>query len=278
MEISDLRGTTALVTGAASGIGRATAEAFGRRGAALVVCDRDAEGLAEAERAFTGLGVRVVARTVDVADRTAMQRFADDVLGTAGPPDILVNNAGVGLGARFQDTSLDDWDWVIDINLKGVVHGCHFFVPAMIARGRPGHVVNLSSLAGYVATQSLAAYATTKFAVLGLSEALREELAPHGIGVTAVCPGVIDTPITRNARMKGALADASARDQMSRFYQRRGYGPDTVARGILRAIERNRAVAPVSPESRIFYYAKRLAPGALGWLTRRMAARRPGRP
>jgi NAD(P)-dependent dehydrogenase (short-subunit alcohol dehydrogenase family) len=153
------------------------------------------------------------------------------------------------------------------------VHGVHCFVPAMVRRGRGGHVVNVSSMAGYVASSTLPAYATTKFAVLGLSESLREELAPHGIGVTAVCPGIIDTAIVRTTPLRGAGLEAR-REEMVRAYRRRAYGPERVAENVLRAVQRNRAVAPISPEAWIFYYGKRWAPGLVRWIGARVARRR----
>jgi NAD(P)-dependent dehydrogenase (short-subunit alcohol dehydrogenase family) len=196
-----------------------------------------------------------------------------------------MNNAGVGLGARFLDTTLEDWEWVIGINLWGVVLGCHFFVPPMVTRGTGGHVVNVSSAAGYVATEQLAAYSTTKFGVFGLSEALRSELRPHRIGVTTVCPGIINTPITRSARTRGTAATPEARAQLVSFYERRNYGPERVAAHVLRAIERNRPVAPITPEAHALYLMKRFAPNLTGrlnaWLGSRMERRalhgsRPG--
>lgn len=184
-----------------------------------------------------------------------------------------MNNAGVGLGGGFLDTSLEDWDWILGINLRGVVHGCHFFLPKMAARGRGGHVVNVASAAGFVASEALSAYATTKFAVVGLSEALRDELTPHGIGVTAICPGIIDTPITGSAQLRGKAARPGAREQMMEFYRRRNYGPERVAAKILKAVARNAAVAPVSPEAWMLYLLKRLAPGFVARLNRWMANR-----
>jgi NAD(P)-dependent dehydrogenase (short-subunit alcohol dehydrogenase family) len=260
VDVRDLRGRTALVTGAGSGIGRETALALGRAGADLVICDLSQTGLEETTSALIAIGRRVIARRVDVASRDDMATFADEVHRQVEAVDILVNNAGVGLGGGFLDTTLDDWDWIIAINVRGVVHGCHFFVPPMVARKRGGHVVNVSSAAGYVATAQLAAYATTKFAVFGLSEALRDELGPHGIGVTAVCPGIINTPITGSARMRGPTATPEMRAALVAFYQRRNYGPQRVAANILRAIARNRAVAPISPEAWAMYVLKRLSP------------------
>ena len=271
MDTSNLHGRTVLVTGAGSGIGRETALLSARRGADLVVCDVDEVGLEETERRARELDRSVFARKVDVADRDQMRAFADAVHAEVGTVDLLVNNAGVGLAARFLDTELEDWDWIVAINVIGVVHGCHFFVPKMVERGTGGHVVNLSSMAGFFATPALNAYTTTKFAVLGFSEALRAELQPHGIGVTAICPGIINTPITASARARGAADDPKVRERLVRMYARRNYGPDRVARNILRAVERNRAVAPVAVEAWVAYALTRLSPRLAGRLARRTA-------
>jgi NAD(P)-dependent dehydrogenase (short-subunit alcohol dehydrogenase family) len=269
VETSSLAGRTVLVTGAGSGIGQATALLAARRGADLVVCDLDEGGLAETEAEARSLGREVLARRVDVANRDQMTEFAAAVGESLGAVDLLVNNAGVGLGAKFLDTELADWDWIVSINLMGVVHGCKLFVPAMVERGAGGHVVNVSSVAGYLASPPLAAYSTTKFGVLGLSEALREELQPHGIGVTAICPGLINTPITTSSRMRGIAADPARRERMRAMYERRNYGPDRVARNILKAVQRDRVVAPVSPEAWFAYGLKRLSPRLAGWVVRK---------
>jgi NAD(P)-dependent dehydrogenase (short-subunit alcohol dehydrogenase family) len=273
VDVRDLRGKTALVTGAGSGIGRETAFALGRAGADVVVCDVNEIGLEETAGALRARGRTVIARRVDVADRAAMAAFAAEVHAQLPAVDILVNNAGIALGGGFLDTTLDDWEWIVGINLRGVVHGCHFFIPPMVARAQGGHVVNVSSAAGYIASAQLAAYATTKFAVLGLSEALRDELAPHGIGVTTVCPGIINTPITASARLRGSAASAEMRAALVGFYQRRNYGPARVAANILKAIGRNRAVAPVSPEAWVLYFLKRWVPGVTARLNRRSTER-----
>jgi NAD(P)-dependent dehydrogenase (short-subunit alcohol dehydrogenase family) len=274
MDVRDLSGKTALVTGAASGIGRSTALAFARRGADLFLCDLDEAGLAETERGAIELGRNVFCAHVDVANRDEMAAFATAVHERTDAVDILMNNAGVAIGGGFLDTTAEDWDWIVGINLIGVVNGCQSFAPAMVRAKRGGHIVNLSSAAGYLASEALAAYSTTKFAVLGLSEALRDELVRHRIGVTAVCPGIIDTPITRNSRLRGAALDRpEARTQVIETYRRRGYGPDRVAENILKAIGRNRAVAPISIEAWGSYYLKRFAPWALAWLTARAGAR-----
>ncbi len=189
MDVRNLDGRTVLVTGAASGIGRATALACGRRGASLVLCDVNEAGLADTASQLRALGRAVLTRRVDVSKEGEMREFADVVHGEREAVDLLINNAGVGLGAGFLDTSLEDWEWILGINLRGVILGCHFFIPKMVARGRGGHVVNVSSMAALAPSETLSAYSTTKCAVLGLSEALADELGRHGIGVTAVCPG-----------------------------------------------------------------------------------------
>lgn len=268
MDVTNLSGKTALVTGAASGIGKATALAFARRGANLVICDLNEAALAAATVELRALGHDVLAQRVDVADRDQMRDFAAAVHARVDAVDILMNNAGVALGAGFLDTTIDDWDWILGINLRGVIHGCHFFVPPMVARGRGGHVINLSSTAGFLASEAMVAYATTKFAVLGLSESMRDELAQHHIGVTAVCPGMINTPITRSARVRGLYARPDMHQGMITMFERRNYTPERVAENILKAVQRNRMVAPISPEAWTMYYVKRFVPGVLAWLQR----------
>jgi NAD(P)-dependent dehydrogenase (short-subunit alcohol dehydrogenase family) len=262
MDWKDLRGRTVLVTGAASGIGRETALAFARRGADLELCDLNAQGLERTAADIRALGRGAAAtHVVDVSDAGQMARVADAVHARLPALDVLMNNAGVAIGGAFLDTQLADWQWILGINVMGVVHGCHYFVPAMVKRGGGGHVINVASAAGYVSNGGLSAYSTTKFGVVGLSEALRHELAPHRIGVTVICPGIVDTPITSVARLVGAAATDEVRKRMIGIYQHRGYGPDRVAKHVLRAAERNRAVAPITPEAWLMYYGKRFVPG-----------------
>jgi NAD(P)-dependent dehydrogenase (short-subunit alcohol dehydrogenase family) len=273
MDVRNLSGKTVVVTGAASGIGRATALAFARRGADLAICDLNQQGLEETESEIRRLGRNVIQARVDVADPAQMEAFADRVHQKVEAVDILMNNAGVAVGGGFLYTTLEDWEWILGVNVRGVVHGCHFFVPRMVEAGPGRHVINVASSAGHVATETLAAYGTTKFAVVGLSEALREELSRYGIGVTAVCPGIINTPITHAARLRGPEATPQARERMIDMYQRRNYPPERVAEKVLNAVQRNRAVAPVSPEAWAMYLMKRFVPGLVERLKLRLSER-----
>jgi NADP-dependent 3-hydroxy acid dehydrogenase YdfG len=247
-----------VVTGAGSGIGRATALAFAAQGARIVACDLDQARL-DALRAELGDRALVI-RKVDVADRAQMAELAAAI----DSVDVIVNNAGVGLGGAFLDTSLDDWDWLLGINLRGVVHGCHFFLPKMIARGAGGHVVNISSILGVYAAPNVSAYVASKFAVRGLSQSLRAELAPHRIGVTAICPGMIATSIIDGGRVSGEIS--TRRHNVARTFRERGAPPERVAAAILDAVRTNPAVRTVGTDAYVIAALQWLAPRALARL------------
>ncbi|HEX3593948.1 MAG TPA: SDR family NAD(P)-dependent oxidoreductase [Polyangiaceae bacterium] len=264
-----------VVTGAASGIGQATAIAFAERGAKLFLCDIDHPRLAGTVQAVGRTGAEVHSFEVDVSNRDAMKSFAETVHSRIPAVDVLVNNAGVGLGGGFLDTTLDDWEWILSINLLGVVHGCHFFVPQMVRAARRGQVVNVASAAGLLAPPDLAAYGATKYAVVGLSEALREELRPHDISVTTICPGMINTPITRSSRLRGARA--GSRERLIRMYEDRGYGPERVAEAIVGAVVHRRGLVPVTPEAWLLYVLKRVMPNVTPQLLQRIVEARLAR-
>lgn len=262
MPISDFRNKLAVVTGAGSGIGRTTALALADRGANLAICDIHDENLQQVAQTLRERGAKVVAEKVDVSSAEQMEAFAGSVGEQMGPADILVNNAGVGLIGSILETSLDDWDWVVGVNLKGVIHGVHFFVPPMVQRARGGHIINIASLAGIMGSSNLGAYSTTKFAVVGLSESLRDELRSHDIGVTAICPGFIKTAIADSSRYLGKLGEAGAQKSITATFDKQARPPEKVAEAIIDAIENDRALVPVNPEAKALYWAKRIAPDA----------------
>jgi NAD(P)-dependent dehydrogenase (short-subunit alcohol dehydrogenase family) len=249
----------AVVTGAAGGIGRATALALRARGLTVVCADVDERGAAE-------VGVPYA---VDVADPVAMERFAAWVREEYGPPFVLVNNAGVGIGGSFFDHTVADWRRIIDVNLMGVVHGCLFFGPEMVARGR-GHIVNVASAAAFTPSRMLPAYGATKAGVLMLSECLRAELAGTGVGVSAVCPGFVATGIYRAARYAGVSGteETRRRELAERMAARWAPGPETVARAVIRAVERDRPVVPVTAGAWGAYALARVSPALLRRLAR----------
>lgn len=267
----DLDGRVALVTGAASGIGRETALLLALQGMKLVLCDLNAEGLEAIRVEVDGISSCLVAEVVDVANREAMAAFAEAVHAQVPAVDLLVNNAGVGLAGQALSMGMDDWDWILSINLYGVIHGCHYFIPPMAARGQGGHVVNVSSMLGYFPSPDVIGYATAKFGVFGMSQCLRMDLAPQGIGVSVICPGIIRTGIIDATRFRGREDAEQTRKQVKRQYVGRNYGPDRVAAAILKAVRRNKAVMPVSPEARLAYWITRLSPTLSARLSKAIA-------
>lgn len=266
LKTKDLTGRVVVVTGAGSGIGRELAVHAGRRGATLSLCDRDEAGLEQTLDLVRASGAKAEGQVVDVSDAEQMAVFGKTTVEQFGVPDLLINNAGIAVIGGILDTTLADWGRLLGVNVMGVVHGINAFVPAMAERGG-GHVVNVASAAGLLANPQLGGYSASKHAVVGLSEALRIELAPHRVGVTAVCPGIIDTAITRNSAYRGGDA-AARRAKTAKTYARRGYTPARAAANILKAVDRNRAVAPIAPEAHVMYVLSRIAPP----LARRLSA------
>ena len=248
-------GRVAVVTGAASGIGRATAQALAARGCRLAICDIDEAGLNALASELRQRGRAVSAHRVDVADRDAMAAFADAVVQEHSQVHIVVNNAGVALGESIEDLSWDDFEWLLGINFWGVVHGCKLFLPHL-RREEEGHIVNVSSMFGFAGLPTQGPYCATKAAVRSLSETLHAELRDSPIGVTSVHPGGIRTKIVENARMPdGALKQAQIE-----MFERRGTPPEVVAERIVRAILRNQLRVVITPEAHLLDWAKRIAP------------------
>ncbi|GAB3871181.1 SDR family oxidoreductase [Kibdelosporangium lantanae] len=243
-----------VITGAGSGIGRATAEAFAARGDLVVVTDIDLPSARE-----TAAGIGGVAYQLDVTDESAVQALAARIATEHGVPDVVVNNAGIGIAGPFMLTSTKDWQRVLDVNLLGVVHGCQAFGALMVEAAEGGHIVNVASAAAFTPTRNLPAYATSKAAVLMLTECLRAELAPAGIGVSAICPGIVNTPITRATTFVDGDQEAK-RARAEKAYQRRNFPPSGVASAIVAAVERNKPLVPVAPEAKAALLASRAAP------------------
>lgn len=239
-------GKVAVITGAGSGIGRALALELAGRGARLALSDVDEVGVAETAK-LAGDNAR--SYVLDVADRAAMFAHAEDVLSDFGGANIIVNNAGVALGATVEEMSLDDFDWLMGINLGGVVNGTKAFLPHVIASG-DGHVVNISSVFGFIGIPTQSAYNAAKFAVRGFTEALREEMliARHPVGVSCVHPGGIKTNIVRNSR-GGADDPEKAAEGFEKIAMTT---PEKAAQTIVRGIERRSARILIGPDAYVF--------------------------
>jgi NAD(P)-dependent dehydrogenase (short-subunit alcohol dehydrogenase family)/pimeloyl-ACP methyl ester carboxylesterase len=259
--------TLVSVTGAGSGIGRETALAFAKEGAEVIVSDIDEAGLKQTAAEIAARGGVVHAYPLDVSDADAVERFADEICAAHGVPDIVVNNAGIGQAGRFLDTPAEQWDRVLDINLGGVVNGCRAFARRLVERGMGGHIVNVSSMAAYAPLHSMNAYCTSKAAVYMFSDCLRAELAAAGVGLTTICPGVIDTNIVNTTRfdappeLSRQLAKRQA--QAKKLFAARRYGPDKVAAAIVSSVKKNSAIRPVAPEAHVLYGVCRVAPQVL---------------
>jgi NAD(P)-dependent dehydrogenase (short-subunit alcohol dehydrogenase family) len=268
--VKDFEGKVALVTGAGSGIGRATAIALAAMGARVAVTDIQQQSAAATTAIIRSKGQEAQSFTLDVSNPEQIEQLASEVRQSLGVPSILVNNAGIAVGGYFLDCSQESWQRIISINLMGVVDCCRIFVPLMVASGQPGHVVNISSMLGYAGAKGVGAYCTTKFGVLGFSESLRAEMAQYDIGVSTICPGMIRTNIINSGILESKEEDVEEkREAIDLMYEKRNYPPDRVAKAIIKAIRRNRAMVPVTPEAWLIYYLKRWMPWLVGWIARR---------
>ncbi|MBI2059890.1 MAG: SDR family oxidoreductase [Nitrospirae bacterium] len=257
--MKDLRDAVALVTGAGSGIGRATAVELARQGCRVALNDLRAESLGHVEEEIRALslGRNPLAVSADVSDRSAADEMCEKVMREGGRVDILVNNAGVGLVGRMEETSIEDWEWIMGINLWAHIHTVRKLLPPMLERGS-GHLVHVSSGAGLVAAGPLLAYAVTKFAVVGLAEALAAQVRSAGIGVTVVCPYAVKTSIIDS--LHSARPSSKEIDDFAHRAVENGIPPEEVARKIVRAIRRNRFMVYTHPWFRFAVWTKALWP------------------
>ena len=268
------RGRTAVLTGAASGIGEQIAHALARRGTTLVLLDRDAERVraVASEVRFLNPEVEVGTIVVDLSDAPALDLVAEGVRATHPRVDLLVNNAGVAIAGLFEQMSLDEFEALVDINLRAPVRLTHHLLPALVAAAN-AHVVNMSSVFGIIAPPGQTAYSTSKFGLRGFSEALRSELRPHGIGVTTVHPGGIRTPIARNAPAASGVNEEDIASGRAAFDRALRIPPERAAELILRAVERRKARLLIGASARLPDLASRLAPVGHSLAFRPMLAR-----
>jgi short-subunit dehydrogenase len=272
--LKDFNGKVIVVTGAANGIGREIALAFARRGAKLAIADINTEGLLKVEEELASLGCEAHCHMVDVAVAQQVKDFCDNVFREMERVDVLCNNAGVAVGGDFENASLEELEWIVGVNLMGVVHGCHFFYPRMIEQGRGGHIVNTASAAGLGPFPALTAYGCTKYGVVGLSETLRAEAALHGIGVSVICPGIIATDIVKRSRITSGSHRSSPEEiaaKLDTILNKRGYTPDRVAAAVVKAVEKNKGVVSVTPEAHLLDLSHRLSRRSFDFMMRNAA-------
>lgn len=253
--MKDFHGRVAVITGAGSGIGRALAKALSAEGCDLALVDVNAARLREVQAEIGP--TRASIHVADVADRERMKLLAEEIIAAHDRVDILVNNAGVSVAADFADHTLEDFDWVVGINLWGVVHGCKFFLPHL-QRSDDAYIVNLSSVFGIVGVPGQTSYCATKFAVRGFSEALAAELSDSKIRVLSVHPGGINTNIVKDTRFVAGLADRQSK--IVDAFERRAMSPERCAQIILNAMKRNKSRVLVAIEAHAADVVKRLFP------------------
>jgi NAD(P)-dependent dehydrogenase (short-subunit alcohol dehydrogenase family) len=269
-------GKTAIITGGASGIGRALGAELVSHGAHVVLADVDGDEASRAAEQLTsanGSGGSVEGRQLDVCDRGAVRSLVDEIADRHGRIDFMFNNAGISMGGPTHEMTGAHWDRIIAVNLGGVVNGVLAVYPRMIEQGH-GHIVNTSSGAGLAAPPLVVGYATTKFAVVGLSTGLRPEAARYGVRVSVLCPGAVDTPILDRPPEPGLPATASrpvtGRQYLTKLRQK-PVAADRFARGALRGVARNQAIIAWPRSAKSLWYLQRLSPGLVQRISKAMA-------
>ncbi len=263
---TDLSGRVAFITGGASGIGAALTSKLSEAGAEVWIADRQFEVAERLARHLGEAGAAVRAIELDVRDHSAFEEAIARTVELSGRIDYLFNNAGIGIGGEVDTLTLDDWNDVIDVNLRGVVHGVRAAYPVMIAQGS-GHIVNTASMAGLVTTSAQAGYSATKHAVVALSKTLRVEAATHGVKVSVLCPGVVRTPILAGGEY-GRNRSVSRENLLKLGEALRPMEPDAFAGRALEAVMGNRAIIVVPRWWKMLWYLERVSPA----VSMRMAA------
>jgi NAD(P)-dependent dehydrogenase (short-subunit alcohol dehydrogenase family) len=262
--MKDFRGKTAFITGGASGIGLAMARAFGRAGMNVVVADIDLNAARSAVERLTSEQIKAFPVACDVSEREGMRRAALDAIAAFGKVHVVCNNAGVAVGGALGTIRERDWDWILDVNLKGVVYGVETFYPLIKSHGEGGHFINTASMAGMISPPGLEPYSATKFAVVAMSEGWAVQLAPLNIGVSVLCPGFVRTRIHESGRARqdryGGEGDVdpgvgSSREEAAQNVMH-GIDPDVVGARVLEAVEANDLYIFTHPTMRAYVEAR----------------------
>ncbi|MGD9320476.1 MAG: SDR family oxidoreductase [Desulfobacteraceae bacterium] len=262
--MENFKESVAIVTGAASGIGRALGQELAQRGALVIMADIQTELLEEAVGSITQAGHKAEAVALDVTDFQAVKALVKNTAARHGTLDYIFNNAGIAVGGEVRDVSIDDWRDVLDVNLFGVVHGVAAAYPLMVKQGH-GHIVNTASIAGLIPFPVEVSYVASKYGVVGLSNALRVEGADLGVNVSVVCPGLIKTPIFYTSKLIKIDREKMLKSLPERFI----INPEECASVILRGVERNKAVIVVTGVAKVFWWLHRINPGSILWMMRR---------
>ena len=252
-------GAVAIMTGGASGIGRALSEALARRGACVVLADRQFTLAQEVAAGIQASGGKASAVELDVTNFTAVDQFVRATAQAQGRLDYMFNNAGIAIGGEVRLCQIEDWDAVLNVNLHGVVNGVQAAYPVMLSQGY-GHIVNTASMAGLLPMPAAVSYATTKHAVVGLSKSLRVEAAPYGVHVSVLCPGFIRTPILYGGKYGKQLQPMPPEVQEKFIRQYRPMDPAVFAEKVLDALARNKALIIVPGWWRLLWWLSRLSP------------------
>jgi NAD(P)-dependent dehydrogenase (short-subunit alcohol dehydrogenase family) len=253
-------GATAIVTGGASGIGRALAEELARRGCEVVLADLQIELAEEVASEIRVSGGKAKAVKIDVTDFPAMEQLVQETVKRTGRLDYIFNNAGIVIGGHVNHYGIEDWNQIVDVNLRGVINGIQASYKIMMAQGF-GHIVNTASMAGLMPGPGNVAYTTTKHAVVGLSKSLRAEAAQMGVRVSVICPGVIRTPILEGGGRYGKMLVDIPSEELRRMLEKlRPMSPNLFAKKVLNSVAKNRAIIIVPSWWKLFWWINRLSP------------------
>lgn len=263
-QIKPLTSKVAVITGAGSGIGRATAIKLAEEGADIVCIDINTSNLVRTTRLCNTLGAKTWHSTVDVSSQKEMEEFSQWLEEHVGCIDIMVNNAGIGFSGGLLDTTFDDWQRVLDVNLWGVIYGSRLMAQLMVKHNREGHIFNVASAAAFAPNRNLSAYATSKAAVNMLTECLRGELNEKGITVTSICPGIVATDIINNTQFAGMSGEQQQqeRKRINSLYRNRNLTPEQVANKIFAQTFKKKALSLVGIEAFMLRFLYRFLPSA----------------